>query len=59
MTGGSLESLKVSARCGCRTKARQMRTTALCDNPLALAIARLLQCAASRRLPCKVLAIIF
>ena len=28
MNSGSVESLKVSARCGCRPKARQIRTTA-------------------------------
>ena len=47
MNSGSVESLKVSARWGCRPKARQMRTTAVCDRPLALAIVRLLQCVAS------------
>src|SRR5260221_6868429 len=50
MNSGSVESLKVSARCGCRPKARQMRTTAVCDKPLAFAIVRLLQCVASRGL---------
>ena len=31
---GSVESLKVSCRCGCSPKARQMRETAVCDKPL-------------------------
>jgi hypothetical protein len=39
-------SLKVSVRCGCSPKACQMRTTAVCDKPLASAIRRLLQCVA-------------
>src|SRR5215213_5911320 len=37
---GSADSLKVSARWGCRPKARQMRCTVEVDNPLALAMPR-------------------
>jgi len=37
---GSLESLKVSCRCGCKPKARQMRQTAVCDKPILRAIRR-------------------
>jgi hypothetical protein len=44
---GSRESLKVSARCGCSPKARQMRTTADWLSPTALASERVLQCGAS------------
>jgi hypothetical protein len=43
---GSVESLKVSIRCGCRPKARQMRCTVETDNPHALAMPRELQCVA-------------
>ena len=41
---GSLESLNVSCRCGCKPKARQMRNTAVCDMQRALAIVLVLQC---------------
>src|SRR5579885_484621 len=41
---GSLENLRFSTRCGCRPKACQMRTTAVCDSPVLCAIRRLLQC---------------
>ncbi len=40
---GSLESLNVSCRCGCRPKARQMRETAVCDRPASRAMERVLQ----------------
>ena len=40
---GSLESLNVSCRCGCRPKARQMRETAVCDRPASRAMLRVLQ----------------
>src|SRR3712207_6919635 len=43
---GSLESLKVSVRCGFRAKARQMRQTAVWLSPVALARERVLQCVA-------------
>src|SRR5438309_4400928 len=45
---GSFESLKASVRCGCRPKARQMRLTVLWLNPHRVAMARVLQCVASR-----------
>ena len=48
MNSVSLESLKVSTRCGCNASARQMRLTAAWLSPLRLAIARVLQWAASR-----------
>ncbi len=54
---GSVERLKVFARCGRRPKACQRRTTAVCDSPLALAILQRLQCVASRGFSCSVLAI--
>src|SRR6476646_1410825 len=41
---GSLETLKFSTRCGCRPKARQIRTMAFCDRPVSSAIRRVLQC---------------
>ena len=37
---GSLESLKVSERCGCKPKAPQMRQIVVCERPLSLAIER-------------------
>ena len=37
---GSLESLKVSARCGCRPNAPQMRQIVVCDSPASFAIER-------------------
>ena len=45
---GSVDSLKVSLRCGCSKNARQMRCTLDTDRPEALAIERVLQCAAAR-----------
>ena len=44
---GSVESLKVSTRCGCRPNARQIRCTVALDRPLALAMPRELQCVPS------------
>ena len=44
---GSVESLKVSTRCGFKAKARQMRQTAVWLSPVALASERVLQCVAS------------
>ena len=41
---GSVESLKVSMRCGCRPKARQMRCTVEGAWPISLAMVRRLQC---------------
>ena len=40
---GSLDSLKVSTRCGCRPNAPQMRCTVVADRPVARAIERRLQ----------------
>ena len=37
---GSLDSLKVSERCGCKPKAPQMRQIVVCERPLSLAIER-------------------
>ena len=54
---GSLESLKVSWRCGCSPKARQMRLTAVCDRPASRAIVRVLQCVAPAGTLSSVLAI--
>ncbi len=48
MNNGSGDSLKVSLRCGCRLKARQIRLTVLWLMPHCRAIARVLQCVASR-----------
>jgi|ERR1700712_3198403 hypothetical protein len=44
---GSVESLNVSVRWGCRQKARQIRCTVAADTPEARAIERVLQCVAS------------
>src|SRR3977135_4662161 len=44
---GSVESLKVSLRCGANEKAFQMRCTVEVDTPEVLAIERVLQCVAS------------
>src|SRR5512147_955561 len=44
---GSVDSLKVSLRCGCSENARQMRCTVEIDTPVALAIERVLQCVAA------------
>ena len=35
---GSLESLNVSERCGCKPKAPQMRQIVVCERPLSSAI---------------------
>jgi hypothetical protein len=43
---GSVESLNVSIRCGCKPKARQMRSTLETDKPLVFAMPRELQCVA-------------
>ena len=43
---GSVESLNVSLRCGCRPNARQMRTTVVWLIPTAFASPRVLQCVA-------------
>ena len=43
---GSVESLKVSWRCGYNPKTRQMRVTAVCDRPISRAMVRVLQCVA-------------
>src|SRR3954471_23720849 len=48
MNSGSLDSLKVSLRCGCNPKARQMRLTVLRLKPDSCASERVLQCVASR-----------
>ena len=44
---GSLESLKVSERCGCRPNAVQIRRIVVCENPACAAIERIDQCGAS------------
>jgi hypothetical protein len=44
---GSCDSLKVSTRCGCKPKARQMRPTLEVELPLRRAMLRVLQCLAS------------
>jgi len=44
---GSLESLKVSWRCGWSPNARQIRDTAVCVSPTSVAIDRVDQCVAS------------
>ena len=46
---GSPDSLNVSARCGCRPKAPQMRQIDVCDSPTSFAIDRSDQWVASRR----------
>ena len=48
MNRGSAESLKVSVRCGCRPKARQIRFTVAELMPHAFAIERVLHCVAPR-----------
>jgi hypothetical protein len=48
MNNGSGDSLNVSLRCGCRLNARQIRLTVLWLSPHCRAIARVLQCVASR-----------
>ena len=54
---GSVDSLNVSWRCGCKPKARQMRETAVCESPVAPAMVRVLQCVAPRGTLSSVLAI--
>src|SRR6516165_2615842 len=44
---GSVDSLKVSTRCGCSPKARQMRPTLEVEMPLCRAMLRVLQCVAA------------
>lgn len=44
---GSVESLKVSERCGCRPNAVQIRRIVVCERPVSLAIGRIDQCVAS------------
>ena len=44
---GSLESLKVSQRCGWRPKAVQILRIVVCEKPIAVAIERIDQCVAS------------
>src|SRR5947207_9469016 len=48
MNSGSFDSLKVAARCGWRAKARQTRLTVVSLRPVFAAMARVLQCVASR-----------
>lgn len=47
MNSGSFDNLKVSLRCGWRTKARQIRLIAVWFRPMARAIKRVDQCVAS------------
>src|SRR6516225_5352768 len=47
--GGAVDSLKVSRRCGCSPKARQMRSTLEVEMPLCRAILRVLQWVAPAR----------
>lgn len=47
INSGSFDSLKVSLRCGCSEKARQIRFTVLRLRPEAAARDRVLQCVAS------------
>ena len=49
-----IRGLKVSLRCGCSEKARQMRCTVETDRPDALAIERVLQCVAAAGIVSKV-----
>ena len=44
---GSLDSVKVSERCGCRQKAVQMRRIVVCEKPVTPAIERIDQWVAS------------
>ena len=48
MSSGSVDSLKLSLRCGRKPKARQMRATLLRLRPTRFASDRVLQCVASR-----------
>ncbi|RPK31991.1 hypothetical protein EES37_34360 [Streptomyces sp. ADI91-18] len=52
---GSVESLKVSERCGCSPNARQIRETDDWDRPVSFAIDRVDQCVAFFGLDSKVL----
>ena len=54
MNNGSGDSLNVSLRCGCKLKARQIRLTVLWLRPHWRAMARVLQCVASRGVVSKV-----
>src|SRR2546428_3603080 len=54
MNSGSGDSLKVSLRCGCRPKARQMRLMVMRLSPVACAKPRVLQCVAPRGVLSKV-----
>src|SRR5271166_1795524 len=54
INNGSRLSLKLSLRCGCSAKARQMRLTAVWLMPLALAISRVDQCVAALGLDSRV-----
>ena len=47
MNSGSVDSLKVSVRCGCKPKARQIRCTVVWVKPARLGHRRVLQCVAS------------
>src|ERR1700683_200561 len=58
MNKGSVDSLKVSVRCGCKPKARQMRPMVENDNPVALARPRVLQCVAASGLLSRVVVMI-
>jgi hypothetical protein len=44
---GSLESLNVCERCGCKPKAVQILRIVVCEKPVAPAIERIDQCVAS------------
>jgi hypothetical protein len=46
MKYGSVDSLKVSDRCGCRPNARQIRDTDDCEKPFSFAIDCVDQCVA-------------
>ena len=48
ISNGSVDSLNVSLRCGCRPNARQIRCIVVRPSPLAFAIPRLLQCVSPR-----------
>lgn len=51
------DALKVSCRCGCKSQARQMRVTAVCDNSISRAKLRVLQWVAPAGTDSSVLAI--
>ena len=44
---GSVDSLNVSDRCGCRPNADQIRRMVVCDSPVSAAMERIDQCVAS------------